>query len=159
MAGKEFRAVFMSTAEPVNAQGKTTNPTKSPCDRYVFNTVLTRSKSLVLVVGSPYALLRTEQHMTGEQGMCWNLYMRFCMENGTFVIPESVEHNDSKRHEFHEGLKTKLYGIREKARPPQSSLCTAANLTNNSIKNKTIPGEELMVLTYCSLLLQLQFSP
>ena len=53
----------MSTTEPVDAMGNTTNPTKSPCDPFVFNTVITRSKSLVVVVGSPLALLAIEEHM------------------------------------------------------------------------------------------------
>ena len=67
-AGQEFQAVFMSTTEPIDKDGNTCNPTKSPCDRYVFNTVLTRAKSLVVAVGSPLVLLNTEAHMVKLYG-------------------------------------------------------------------------------------------
>ena len=87
-AGQEFQALFMSTAEPVDESGNTTNPTKSPCDPFIFNTVLTRAKSLVVVTGCPYALLDIEDHMVkiyGEKGKCWSNYMETCSENGAFI--------------------------------------------------------------------------
>ena len=92
--GQEFQAVFLSTTEPVTEDGNTLNPTKSPCDRFVFNTVLTRAKSLVVVVGSPKVLLKTEQHMVelyGDQGRCWSLYLKSCIEHGTLTVPPLVE--------------------------------------------------------------------
>ena len=137
--GKEFRALFMSTTEPVDEMGRTTNPTKSPCDRYVFNTVLTRSKSLVVVVGSPYSLLRIEQHMKSGQGLCWNLYMRCCMENKTFCIPPSVECSVSKIKVFYDNLKTLLYnGGQVEARVPQPLIPPPAALPATVPKPKSL---------------------
>ena len=103
LPGKEFQVIFLSTTEPVDCEGNTTNPTKSPCDPYVFNTVLTRSKSLVVVVGSPVALLRIEKHMVklyGRKAQCWSNYLNDCLENETFSIPPELEPDDGKRKAF-----------------------------------------------------------
>lgn len=92
--GEEFRAVFWSTTEPLDSDGNTTNPTKSPCDPYIFNTVLTRSKSLVVVVGSPVALLGIEKHMNkhyGRKAECWSSYLKLCIKNRTFIIPQTMD--------------------------------------------------------------------
>ena len=105
--GQEFQAVFLSTTEPISEDGNTLNPTKSPCDRYVFNTVLTRAKSLVVVVGSPLVLLNTETHMVklyGDKGRCWSLYLKSCLENGTLIIPSMVEPDLSTSEKFKEEL-------------------------------------------------------
>ncbi len=109
--GTEFQAVFLSTTEPVDDDGNTTNPTKSPCDPYVFNTVLTRSKSLVVAVGSPVALLRIEDHMVkkyGKKARCWSTYMKLCLDKNTFRIPAVIEVNDERKKEFTSELRTKL---------------------------------------------------
>ena len=87
--------------------GRTTNPTKSLCDNYVFNTVLTRSKSLVVAAGSPYALLCTEQQMEGN--ICWRNYIGHCIEHSTFFIPPQVEPNNNIRSKFFVELKAKLH--------------------------------------------------
>ena len=112
IVGQEFQALFMSTTEPVDAEGNTTNPTKSPCDPYIFNSVLTRSKSLVVVVGSPWALLGIEEHMEklyGKKAHCWSSYIRLCLENDTFIIPPEVEPSEMKRLKFSLLLKAKLF--------------------------------------------------
>ena len=89
--GQEFQALFMSTTEPVE-NDNTTNPTKSLCDPFIFNTVLTRAKSLVVVVGCPAALLGIEKHMMvkiyGEKGKCWSTYLKTCLEKESFIIPD-----------------------------------------------------------------------
>lgn len=102
----------MSTTEPVDGKGDTTNPTKSPCDPFIFNTVLTRSKSLVVVVGSPLALFGIEKHMKelyGKRASCWSSYIRLCLENDTFIIPSEVEPSEVKRLEFNLRLKARLF--------------------------------------------------
>ena len=112
IVGEEFRALFLSTTEPVDSFGNTTNSTKSPCDPYVFNTVLTRSKSLVVVVGSPIALLEIEEHMVGLYGKkarCWSNYLRICLENDTFIIPPTVEPVNITAKQFELRLKAKLF--------------------------------------------------
>ena len=111
LSGQEFQAVFLSTTEPVAKDGNTLNPTKSPCDRYIFNTVLTRAKSLVVVVGSPRVLLKTEQHMIklyGAQGKCWSLYLKSCLEHGTLSIPSLVEADKNVTERFIAELATNV---------------------------------------------------
>ena len=110
--GQEFQALFLSTTEPVDSAGNTTNPTKSPCDPYVFNTVLTRSKSLVVVVGNPVALLSIEGHMVtqyGRKAQCWSSFLKLCLENKSFVIPSTVEKNRLIWQEFELRLKVNLF--------------------------------------------------
>ena len=111
--GQEFEAVFLSTTEPVDPEGNTANPTKSPCDPYVFNTILTRSKSLVVVVGSPLALLGIEEHMKklyGKMASCWSKYLSACLENNTFFIPHEVEPSKARRLDFSLALKARVFG-------------------------------------------------
>ena len=105
--GQEFQAIFVSTTEPIDKDGSSYNPTTSPCDHYVFNTILTRAKSLVVMVGSPWVLLNTEAHMaklSGGKARCWSLYLRSCLENGTFIIPSLVEPDQSISEKFKEQL-------------------------------------------------------
>lgn len=109
--GQEFQAVFLSTTEPTDARGNTTNPTKSPCDRYVFNTVLTRARSLVVVVGSPLILLKTEAHVVrlyGNKGKCWSVYLKKCLESNTFIIPSCVGDSEHQRKQFRAKLASDL---------------------------------------------------
>ena len=96
----------------MNESGDTTNPTKSPCDPYIFNTVLTRSKSLVVVVGNPVALLNIESHMKvlyGKKAQCWSSFIRVCLENDSFLVPREVEPDPMKRCEFELRLKAELF--------------------------------------------------
>ena len=85
-AGREFRAVFLSTAEPTTPEGKPMNPTKSPCSQYVFNTAITRSKSLVVCAGNPFLLMKSEKQMDNEC-QCWRDFIRRCFENKTLYVP------------------------------------------------------------------------
>ena len=101
----------MSTTEPVDASGNTTNPTKSPCDPYVFNTLLTRSISLVVAVGSPLALLKIEEHMEklyGGRSRCWSSYLRKCWDNNTFFIPPELKRDRRACHQLELQLKAAL---------------------------------------------------
>ena len=110
--GQEFQALFLSTTEPMDEDGNTTNPTKSPCDPYIFNTVLTRSKSLVVVVGNPVALLNIESHMKalyGKKARCWSSFIRLCLEQNSFLVPPEVEPDQLKRREFELRLKAKIF--------------------------------------------------
>ena len=92
--GQEFRALFLSTFEPCAENGDVNDPTKSCCDRYVFNTVVTRAKSLVVCVGSPLVLLKIEQQMVlkyGKRaGKCWSAYLSNCLKSNTVKVPKSV---------------------------------------------------------------------
>ena len=49
--GKDYRIVILSTSEPTNADGSARDLTKSICDPFVFNTVISRARSLFVCVG------------------------------------------------------------------------------------------------------------
>ena len=87
--GREFQAIFLSTAEPTFENGRSKNPTKSPCGQYVFNTAITRAKSLVVCAGNPFLLMKIEKHMKNEQPNCWRDFIRRCMITRTFHVPSS----------------------------------------------------------------------
>ena len=80
----------MSTAEPTFEDGRSKNPTKSPCGQYVFNTAITRAKSLVVCAGNPFLLMEIEKHMNNEQPNCWRDFIRRCMITRTFHVPPST---------------------------------------------------------------------
>ena len=63
-------------------EGKTANPTKSICDKFVFNTVITRAQSLVVAVGNPYRLFKIEDQCPNGKG-CWKEYVRHCLKRRT----------------------------------------------------------------------------
>ena len=97
--GREFRALFLSTSEPTAPNGSTKNPTKSLCDRYVFNTAITRAQSLVVAAGNPFLLLKVEQHMVeryGKKGKVWSSYLKRCLDHGSFVVHSSLKLTQDK---------------------------------------------------------------
>ena len=107
-AGYEFRALFLSTSEPTKENGETRNPTKSICDRYVFNTAITRARSLVVSVGNPFMLLKTESHMIrkyGEKGKCWSQYLKTCLDHDTLSIHSSLGLSNTEQQACIEKLK------------------------------------------------------
>ena len=72
--------------------GYITNPTKSFCDRFVFNTAITRAQSLIVSVGNPFLLLEVEKLMImryGEKGKCWSTYLDYCLRNKTISFSDS----------------------------------------------------------------------
>ena len=116
--GQEFHALFLGTSEPIKDDAETCNPTKSVCDRYIFNTVITRARSLVVSVGNPFLLLKTEKHMIkkyGETGRCWTEYLKFCLQHGTLDV--SIEPEKNKQQKCLAKLK--------------ELVCTPSNLTQN----------------------------
>ena len=89
LIGHEFRALFISTVECVDSSGKTMNPTKSLCNPYVFNTAITRARSLVVAVGNPFTLLSVEANVAKPK-YCWKEFIARCLEHNSFIIPDSV---------------------------------------------------------------------
>lgn len=154
LSGQEFQAVFLSTTEPIAEDGNTLNPTKSPCDRYVFNTVLTRAKSLVVVVGSPRVLLNTEKHMVklyGHKGRCWSLYLKSCIEHGTLIIPSVVEADKKATKNFMAELAAEV-GATLPSDPRRSS---RANYKTKGTISNTVLSEQVTYgskegMTLCS---------
>ena len=85
--------MFLSTTEPINADGSTRNPTRSLCDPYVFNTAITRTKSLVLCVGNPFLLLKIESQMVkqyGKRGKCWSTFLKRCLEHNSLTFDKNI---------------------------------------------------------------------
>jgi len=120
-AGREFRALFLSTSEPTTPNGETRNPTKSICDRYVFNTAITRARSLVVSVGNPFMLLKTESHMIrkyGEEGKCWSQYLKTCLDNGTLSIHSSLGLSRAQQQACIERLKRLVEERLEEVKSP-----------------------------------------
>ena len=79
--GREYRAVFIGTSDVTTLDGTPLNPTKTMFDPYIFNTAVTRSKSLVVAVGNPYLILHIEEKMEavyGNRAKCWSKFMRQC---------------------------------------------------------------------------------
>ena len=103
-AGQEFQAVFLSTAEPTYPDGMSKNPTKSPCSQYVFNTALTRAKSLFVCVGNPFLLLKIEEKMNNDQNF-WRDYMKRCIIAKTFHVHETGK----SIAEVYKSLQTKIF--------------------------------------------------
>ena len=98
--GREFRFLLLSTSEPTTDDGYIKNPTKSFCDRFVFNTAITRAQSLIVSVGNPFLLLEVEKLMImryGEKGKCWSSYLDYCLRNKTISFDESLELSRTKQ--------------------------------------------------------------
>ena len=96
--GTEFEAIFISTSEPTTDQCEPFNATKSICDRFVFNTVLTRSRSLVVAVGNPFLLLKMEESMIKKHNdpsyNTWRPYIRQCLECNSFSYSRDIKMSD-----------------------------------------------------------------
>ena len=100
--GQEYQAVILSTTEPVNLDGSTLDPTKSFCDPYVFNTAVTRAKSLVLAVGNPFLLLNMEKSFARNYGdehstQCWSTFLELCIENKSFEFHPCLKYEESEK--------------------------------------------------------------
>uniref|UniRef100_A0A1X7U115 RNA helicase n=1 Tax=Amphimedon queenslandica TaxID=400682 RepID=A0A1X7U115_AMPQE len=83
MQGQEYRMLFMSTVESLEPNGRPFDPLKSFCNPALFNTAITRSKSLVVAVGNPLVLLLSEATMDNLK-WCWREFISRCLQNETF---------------------------------------------------------------------------
>ena len=75
--------LFMSTVESLECNGRPFDPLKSFCNPALFNTAITRSKSLVVAVGNPLVLLLSEATMDNLK-WCWREFISRCLRNETF---------------------------------------------------------------------------
>lgn len=90
--------MFLSTSEPRLYQDgefkciSTQSVGGSVSNQRVFNTVLTRAKSLFVAVGNPFYLLDAEQSLveTGHQSeFCWKEFLKTCISRGSIVFPDN----------------------------------------------------------------------
>ena len=82
--------MFLCTSEPLRSDGSTVNPTKSICDKFVFNTVITRAQSLVVAVGNPFRLLKIEDNLPNGNG-CWKAFLRHCLQCKSFSLSKIID--------------------------------------------------------------------
>ena len=108
--GGEFKALFMSTVESLDPSGCSSNPTKSLCSPVVFNTAITRAKSMIVAVGNPYTLMAVEENMDNSK-QCWAEYLNRCFEENTFVPMNGATDEDLK--ELKQCVRKKLPELRQ----------------------------------------------
>lgn len=128
-SGNEYRALFLSTSEPTNNDGSTRNPTKSICDPFVFNTVISRAQSLIISAGNPFTLLRKERHMKkyGDKAKCWSNYIKLCLEHGTIRAAPLLK---LKEEEWQRSLDTVKRRVRD-------NLASGASHTSDTSADNT----------------------
>ena len=128
--GHEFQAIVLSTYEPLEDNGESSNPTKTLVDPNIFNTAISRSRQLVIAVGNPFILLRTEKVMGYAVG-CWREYIKLCLEKNAVFFPPNLQ---PRLHQLKEMLRVQV-GISNTVKasivsqpqfPPQRSQTTAA---------------------------------
>ena len=74
----------MSTIESLESSGRPFDILKSFCHPAIFNTAITRSKSLVVAVGNPLVLMMSEATMN-EPKWCWREFISRCLEHKAFI--------------------------------------------------------------------------
>ena len=95
--GLEFRVVFLSTHEPREYEdsGKLLpclDPGGTVANKRVFNTMITRAKSLFVAIGNPFYLLDAEESLvaSGNQtAFCWREFLKTCIDHNSIVYPEN----------------------------------------------------------------------
>jgi hypothetical protein len=95
--GLEFRVVFVNTSEPCQytAGGNLVSPTDlgtTVVNERVFNTMLTRAKSLFVAFGNPHYLMDAEECMVQDEHQdtyCWKEYLKTCASWNAIVYPSS----------------------------------------------------------------------
>ena len=93
-AGEEFCAVFLSTCEPTDHEGRPQDLVKSICNEYVFNTVVTRAQSLVFSAGNPFLLQQMGTHFKTN---CWAEYIQRCIQCQSLVTPDVLSEEELER--------------------------------------------------------------
>lgn len=90
--------MFLTTYELLD-ENKSHHPTKSLCNPNVFYTVISHSRALVVAVGNPLQLLKTEEEMgpvIGRKERCWREYLRRCLKYKAVYFPQSYSPLDKE---------------------------------------------------------------
>ena len=151
-AGREYRAIFICTSEPVKPGCKSYDPVKSLCDQYVFNTVITRACSLVVAIGNPFRLMTIEeQAQVGDSKSCWLPYLYRCLQcqslTLSFILNQKRVKVDHK--EIEEGQKALDNIMFKKATQGLRSLSELPDKTNDTIVeeyNKCFEGKNVKLI-------------
>lgn len=133
LTGREFRALFLSTSEQTHSDASSRNPTKSFSNPQIFNTAVTRAQSLVVAIGSPFLLLKTEQTMKkyGTKGEVWSNFLKRCLkqkQHGSFIIHPSLNVTKKKAKAIRLLLEDQL----EDEAVPDGTSNDAAGMNNES---------------------------
>ena len=71
--------MFLSTTEPTTENGDPSDPVRSLSNEQVFNTIMTRARSLIYCVGNPFALCQIgDKYPAGVN--CWKAYLQRCVQ-------------------------------------------------------------------------------
>ena len=93
--GQEYSLLLISTSENLDLSGRPFDQLKSFCHPAVFNTAITRARSLVVAVGNPLVLMMSEATMD-EPKWCWKEFITRCLHNKSFVFPDCLKNKYSK---------------------------------------------------------------
>ena len=113
--------------------GSTLNPTKSICDQYVFNTIITRAQSLIVCVGNPFLLFSIEKHAPNYENKiyCWREYIKRCLEMHSFhLTPQCSKIGESRLQDNIIKLYSKVFENHQKL---INSPCTKVHEISDSI--------------------------
>ena len=103
--------MFLSTCEATDDHGNPRDPVRSICHEQVFNTLITRSRSLIFAAGNPFLL----QHMgQGYEVNCWEEFIRRSIRCQTLQLPEI----GSEREEI--GLPGTIDRLHQLVCPPEA---------------------------------------
>ena len=94
-SGQEYTVVFLCTTEPYTSAANGQAAPKADAigasivNKRVFNTVLTRARTLFVAIGNPFYLMQAEANASSElgAGICWKEYLRKCIENDSIKLP------------------------------------------------------------------------
>ena len=129
IAGNEFKALFMSTTESLDPSGCSNNPTKSLCSPSVFNTAITRAKSLVVAVGNPYTLMAVEEKLNKSK-QCWAKYLNQCFSANTILKSPGI--TDGAVQGLQQLVKQKLNEL-----PPKPSATPSPSVQKEGIESSS----------------------
>lgn len=90
--GLEFSYLFMSTVDRLDDTGNPFDSLKSFSNPYLFNTAFGRARSIVVVAGNPFTLIRAEDTMR-EPRDCWREFINVCQDQavGKFIVPKKLQ--------------------------------------------------------------------
>lgn len=112
--------MFLSTCEPTDNDGNPQDPVRSICNEYIFNTLITRARSLVFSAGNPFLLCQMGLHYNVN---CWAEYIHRCIQCQTLLLKNPKPNSESEIQQLPQVVE-KLY----KLVMPAKSLDQAAQL-------------------------------
>ena len=138
--GREFQAIVLSIYEPLEITGESSNPTKTLVNPQIFNTAISRSRQLVIAVGDPFRVLKTEKAMGHHTEACWREYIKLCLEKNTMVFDPNLQPRFQKLKEL---LRAEV-GICSKLSPFHSA--NFSSLGSDTFKHAKIPQAQMSLL-------------